>query len=249
MHWIYLSPHLDDVVLSVGGLIWEQVQSGEMVEIWTICAGDPPPPPYTPFTEELHKRWNTDGASASVVRRMEDSAACRRLGARSRHSPIPDCIYRRLPNSEVPVIVERDDLFRPYPTAEGARIPEIADWIRESLPVDARLVSPMALGGHIDHQLVRAAAESLEGPVWFYADYPYVVDDPLHHNDLRDQITSYQSELILTLSEEGMTAWQEAVAAYISQISTFWGSLDEMRARIADYRQEGGGLTLWASFQ
>jgi LmbE family N-acetylglucosaminyl deacetylase len=245
MYWIYLSPHLDDVVLSAGGLVWEQVQSGETVEIWTICAGDPPPPPYTPFAQELHQRWNTDGAGASAVRRAEDNAACRELGAQSRHSSIPDCIYRRLPNSETPLIVERDDLFRPYPQAEGARIPEIADWIRAALPDDARLVSPMALGGHIDHQLVRAAAESLNRPVWFYADYPYVIDDPLHHTDLRDQIAAYQPGVTQPLSEHGMTAWQAAVAAYASQISTFWGSLDEMRSRIAAYQREGGGLTLW----
>jgi len=42
MHWIYLSPHLDDAVLSCGGIIWQQVQSGHQVEIWTICAADPP---------------------------------------------------------------------------------------------------------------------------------------------------------------------------------------------------------------
>lgn len=247
MHWIYLSPHLDDVVLSAGGLVWEQVQSGQTVAIWTICAGDPPPPPYTPFAEELHQRWKTDGTSASAVRRTEDSAACRVLGAHSRHSAIPDCIYRRIPGSDAPLIAERDDLFRPYPAAEGARIAEIAEWIRAALPPDARLVSPMALGGHIDHQLVRAAAESLNRPVWYYPDYPYVVNDPLHHTDLRDQIAAYQPGLTQTLSEQGMSAWQAAVAAYASQISTFWGSLDEMRSRIAAYRREGGGLTLWTS--
>ena len=45
MHWIYLSPHFDDAVLSCGGMIWEQVHSGETVEIWTLCAGQIPKGP------------------------------------------------------------------------------------------------------------------------------------------------------------------------------------------------------------
>jgi len=264
MHWIYLSPHLDDCVLSVGGLIWQQVQAGERVEIWTICAGDPPPPPYSPFAEELHARWGTDGREASAVRRREDLAACRELGAGARHSPLPDCIYRRLPGSNSPLIAERDDLFRPYPPAEHARSLEIAAWVRaalppgaafhdipalnggiEALPPGACLVSPMALGGHVDHQLVRAAAETLGRPLWLYADYPYVVDDPLHHTDLRGLVSAYQPALEQALSPQALSAWQSAVAAYTSQISTFWGGLAEMRAQIASYFEIGGGKTLW----
>jgi LmbE family N-acetylglucosaminyl deacetylase len=245
MHWIYLSPHLDDCVLSAGGLIWQQAQAGERVEIWTICAGDPPPPPYSPFAEELHARWGTDGRQASAVRRAEDLAACRALGAGARHSPLPDCIYRRLPGSDTPLIVERDDLFRPYPPAEHARSLEIAAWVRAALSADVCLVSPMALGGHVDHQLVRAAAETLGLPLWLYADYPYVVDDPLHHTDLRGQVSAYRPALEQPLSTQALSAWQAAVAAYTSQISTFWGGLDEMRGQIGAYFHNGGGKTLW----
>ena len=245
MHWIYLSPHLDDVVLSVGGLVWEQTSAGETVEIWTVCAGDPPPPPYTPFAQELHSRWGTDGAQTSVVRRAEDQAACRVLGAGVRHSPIPDCIYRRIPPSGEAVIRERDDLFRAYSPDEKYLVAEIAAWIRKSLPDGARLVSPLTLGGHVDHRLVRDAAESLAVPLWFYADYPYAIDDPLDHRDLRGQVAGYQPAFVQGISPQALAAWQAAVAAYASQISTFWGSLEEMRGRIAAYHQEGGGAVLW----
>lgn len=246
MHWIYLSPHLDDVVLSAGGLVWEQTSEGETVEIWTVCAGDPPPP-YTSFAQELHTRWGTDGEQTAAVRRAEDQAACRVLGAKVRHSPIPDCIYRRLPDSGEAVIREREDLFRVYPTGEKFLVADIASWIRKNLPADARLVSPLALGGHIDHRLVRDAAESLLIPLWYYADYPYVIDDPLNHTDLRDQVAGYQPSFVQGISPQALAAWQAAVAEYASQISTFWGSLEEMRGRIAAYHQEGGGAVLWQS--
>ncbi len=245
MDWIYLSPHLDDVVLSIGGLIWEQVQAGETVEIWSIFAGDPPPPPYTPFAAELHARWGSDGTAASALRRAEDQAACEILGVGWRHSPLPDCIYRRIPATGEPVIAERDALFRPYPPGENYLVTEIAGWIGDRLPEGARLVSPMTLGGHIDHLLVRAAAESLKQPVLLYADYPYAVDDPLLHTDLRGRFSEDHPALVQGLSVQALAAWQAGVAAYTSQISSFWGSLDEMRAKIGAYYQEGGGTTLW----
>ena len=245
MHWIYLSPHLDDVVLSVGGLVWEQTSAGETVEIWTVCAGDPPPPPYSAFAEELHTRWGMDGAQASALRRREDQAACRELGAKARHSPLPDCIYRTIPESGQAVIRDRDELFQAYSPGERYLVDDIAAWVRQSLPSGARLVSPLALGGHIDHRLVRDALENLQMPLWFYADYPYVIDDPLNHSDLRDQVAGYHRSLVQGISPQALAAWQAAVAAYASQISTFWGSLDEMRMRIASYHQEGGGAVLW----
>ena len=49
--WIYLSPHFDDAVLSCGWLIWQQAQAGQRVEIWTVCAGEIPPGPLTPFAQ------------------------------------------------------------------------------------------------------------------------------------------------------------------------------------------------------
>jgi LmbE family N-acetylglucosaminyl deacetylase len=94
MQWIYFSPHLDDVVLSCGGLIWQQTQRGDSVEVWTVCAGDLPPGPYTAFIEELHARWESS-ENTVLMRRAEDRLACARLGAMPRHLPIPDSVYRR----------------------------------------------------------------------------------------------------------------------------------------------------------
>ena len=41
MRWIYISPHLDDAVLSAGGLLYDQAQKGIPVEIWTVVCGYP----------------------------------------------------------------------------------------------------------------------------------------------------------------------------------------------------------------
>ena len=103
----------------------------------------------------------------------------------------------------------------------------------------------MALGGHVDHRLVRAAAEALARPLHYYADYPYAVADPLNGSDLRGELGKFRPAQRGASSAQALAAWQEAIAAYTSQISTFWGSLDEMRAHIADYQRESAGVTLW----
>jgi len=78
--WIFLSAHFDDVVLSIGGLVWELTQSGNHVEIWTICAGDPPMDhSLTDYAQLLHGFWDI-GENVPQKRSIEDSECCRILG-------------------------------------------------------------------------------------------------------------------------------------------------------------------------
>ena len=153
MDWVYFSPHLDDVALSCGGLISQQARTGEKVEIWTVCAGDPPPGSLSPFAEELHARWQT-GREATASRRQEDLASCNRLSASCRHLPVPDCIYRRAgldywdPSKPVDLPTLNSDAGFLYPDREaifGALHPleaglvrqlagQLALWLGEWLP-------------------------------------------------------------------------------------------------------------------
>ena len=241
MHWIFLSPHHDDAVMSCGGLIAERVNGGDSIEIWTICAGDPPDGPLSPFASQLHERWDT-GLEAMDIRRREDISACKILGAAYRHFPIPDCIYRRDPFTGDPLIKENDDLFQPLPESQANLVKELRKDLLRRLPSDCHLVAPMTLGNHIDHQLVRLAAESLDRDLWFYADYPYAVQKKTGDAAVLSPVSQIFSQ---SISPAGLRAWQDAVAAYKSQISTFWGSLSEMKTAIRDYWRVGGGCKLW----
>jgi LmbE family N-acetylglucosaminyl deacetylase len=240
MHWIYLSPHLDDVALSVGGLLWEQSQAGDQVSIWTICAGDPPPGNLSPFAESLHARWET-GTQSMPVRRAEDIVSCQQLGADYMHFDLPDCIYRRSPVSGEPLYASEADLWIPVKAEEEPLIDLLATQIRDRLPVEASVVSPLTLGDHVDHRLTRAAASRLQLPLWFYADYPYVLQ-----TENMKALDNFQAE-ITPISPGGIRAWQAAVAAHQSQISTFWASLTEMRQAIQYYAQKMGGVPVFIS--
>jgi len=239
MEWIYLSPHLDDAALSMGGLIWEQVQAGDSVLVWTICAGDPPPGAFSDFAESLHERWGV-GREAIDIRRSEDQESCLRLGAEPHHFSLPDCIYRRSPKTGTHLYDSEESLWFDVHPDELARTQKLAQQLQSLLPFsDARVVCPLALGDHVDHRLTRAAAEQIQTPLVYYADYPYVLDVDIA------SVTGDLKSSVSTLSPEAINAWQQAVAAHQSQISTFWGSLAEMRTAIQSYYDQMDGVWLW----
>lgn len=246
MNWVYLSPHLDDIALSCGALCWQQAQENRSLElrspeIWTICAGDPPPLPLSPFAESLHARWDT-GPGSTAARREEDIEACRRLGAGFRHYPIPDCIYRRVGPGAIAAYASEGAIFGPLHPAESELVDDLAAELRRSLTPQMELVCPLALGGHVDHRLTRLAAERLERPLWFYADYPYAAQTG---DSLASVLPGGCEMTVFPVSGQALHAWCDAVAAHRSQISTFWPDLAAMRASIERYCSLYGGIRLW----
>jgi LmbE family N-acetylglucosaminyl deacetylase len=54
-----ISPHLDDVALSVGGIVARAVENGADVVVGTVFTADSPHPALlSPVIEELNKLWN-----------------------------------------------------------------------------------------------------------------------------------------------------------------------------------------------
>jgi LmbE family N-acetylglucosaminyl deacetylase len=256
MQWIFLSPHFDDAAFSCGGLIWERTQAGDAVQILTICAGEIPPGDLSAFAVELHQRWET-GREAIYQRKEEDARACETIGASSHYFPIPDCIYRRAgvnywqptskpmqdeqPRGEL-LYPASKDLWGPTHPAENLLIQQLGDKLTQELPEAARLVCPLGIGAHVDHRLTRIAAEMCGRPLWYYADFPYVQKDP----ELVDRLSSQGwLERLFEISPHGLQAWYEAMAAYQSQISTFWEDLPELRHSLESYLAQMGGAMLW----
>lgn len=261
MDWIYLSPHMDDVALSCGGLIWEQTSSGKpmpgalRVAIWTICAGDPPGSEYSPFAASLHARWET-GPQAVAVRRQEDLRSCGRLGAIPRHFPVPDAIYRRSPLDGSPLYDSPEALFGEISPLENGLIADLRQELAKAVPPEAELVCPLGIGGHVDHRLVRRAVEGLGRRVWYYADFPYVVWMGITPDRAGDDLTGDRASpggdsnrpvesVLFPVSAAGLDAWVEAVAAHASQISSLWPGPEEMVAALHSYCREVGGVRLW----
>ncbi len=128
---------------------------------------------------------------------------------------------------------------------EARLITDLTHLLQNQLPSQAELVCPLTLGSHVDHQLTRAAAEKLGRRLWYYADYPYVEKQTPEESGLLPPDCKKE---LFPISEAGVSAWVQAVAAYRSQISTFWDSPAAMQAAIRNYwLRSGGGVTLWRS--
>lgn len=211
MRWIYLSPHLDDVVLSAGGLIYDQAQSGIPVEIWTLMCGFSPSAETSAFADMQHQMWGFPSMEEAIrSRRQEDENAARVLGATVVHFDFLDCIYRRGSNGDWLYFAV---LEPPFPDDSG--IPhQIADAVSARLQPDDVVVAQLSVGSHVDHVLVRQAADLLERPMLYDIDIPYMFYTPEEF----EPKSAGMKERTYFITEEGVQAWQEAILEYKSQI-------------------------------
>jgi len=238
MRWIYLSPHLDDVVLSAGGFIYEQTQQGIPVEIWTFMCGYPPEGELSLFAQVMHQQWDTTTANETVrLRREEDKNATAILGAKAVHFDFLDCIYRRGPSGDWLYA----DVFVPPHEADADMSARIAEAISARLIGDDVLVCQLSIGSHVDHVIVRRAAEMLGRPLLYDADIPYLLDHP----DELSPNTAGMKESIHGISEPGLRSWQEAFLAYQSQIEILFKTPERARESIHRYWEECKGIRFW----
>jgi LmbE family N-acetylglucosaminyl deacetylase len=237
----YLSPHLDDAVLSCGGLIWEQVQRGNTVMVVTIFSGDPPSSGLSPFARELHARWGDDNQPYQT-RREEDIRAVESLGATWRHLNYPDCIYRLNQFTHEPLVQNNEDLFSQHNTEERDLLSGVIETLTHILPANASVYCPLSVGMHLDHAFTRLAAESLNRELWYYADFPYAARSNV---DFFDLIPKSSTSIRETITNEGLTAWKNAIVFYASQMSSFWPSVQAMEESLLSYRNSPQGTTFW----
>lgn len=256
MH-LFLSPHYDDAVYSCGGLIAQLTRAGEPVRIYTVMGATPPETvPDTPIIRDLHARWQA-GDDPVKMRRQEDETAVYLLDAEAGYNNIiPDCIYRtahggRALYADGQAIfgaVDPDDpaivrLELKLPTAhqlwQAIRFTEDGDALFEQQnPALVTVYAPLGVGNHVDHQIVRDWALKLRETypaltLMLYEDFPYIRNT--------DALVRVQQELPLALtpvvhalSEEAVQMKVQAVAAYGTQLTTFW---DDETALDADVRR------------
>jgi LmbE family N-acetylglucosaminyl deacetylase len=239
MRWIYLSPHFDDAVLSCGGLIFEQSRQGVRVEIWTIFAGDAPAGPLSPLALRCHASWGIPDVHELVqARRDEDLAAVSIVGAEVARFGLPDCIYRRTAEGDP---MYPDEVFVPFHPSDQDLFVDIAAALAVELEPDDILISPLAIGNHVDHRLARLAAERLKRPLLFYADIPYVFRNP---EMLAPAAQGLASDLF-PVSKEGLGAWVEAAATYRTQVALVFETETKMRASLRGEWEARHGIRLW----
>lgn len=233
---LFLSPHLDDAALSCGATICALNADSPSTIILNIMAGDPHGTlPDTPIVHDLHTRWDA-GEHPTEARLQEDRAAAGILGSSTMYLQIPDCVYRMTTNNH-PAYPSEESLFGDvHPLDTAATILR-----KTGLPNDeiTHLYIPLAVGNHVDHQIVlgwglELSSANPELTTLFYEDYPYCEDQQAVNEALQNLYVKTEAQHF-PVDELYFQAKIQALMEYKSQISTFWTDSKQMERRLWEY--------------
>jgi LmbE family N-acetylglucosaminyl deacetylase len=247
---LFVSPHLDDVALSCGGFVARLAAGGQPVMIATLCTADAPDgEELSEAAQHVHWEWQL-GEQPYARRREEDITACKSLGVQPLHLDMLDAVYRH-DDAGLPLYM-RDFI--------GGRVRE-ADWqhhlpavkavLREPLRSASQVYSPLGIGGHVDHVIIRRAVEELADeetplryPLHYYEDFPYAGKArEFEGTPVMDGL----APALIPLSEDEIEARIRAIACYPSQMFALFGKADAMPARVRNYVARAGGERYWVA--
>ena len=217
-----LSPHLDDAAFSAGATLARLARRGWRVVVATVFTRTVPDPRGFALACQTDKGLPPD-ADYMAIRRAEDEIACAALGAEPCHLPFAEAPHRGY--NDAPA------LFAGL-RADDAVANEVAAALSGLIVTHAPtlLLAPRAVGGHVDHVVVREALGTLRCPrTLLWTDWPYAgradVSDPYREDDA--------SARRLDVPVHDLPAKLAACAAYGSQLGFQFGSELGMRASVA----------------
>ena len=247
---LFLSPHLDDIALSCGGWVHQLTGAGERVVIAAVCSGDTPRGnTFSEAARHVHWEWQLGEDNPYAARRAEDIDACAALGAESLHLGFLDAVYRSDAHGEP--LYTRNFI--------GGAVQD-ADWrgmyfrliarLRPLMAAAEHVYCPLAIGGHVDHVLVRSAAEAAGSCVLtYYEDYPYaqkIATGALPLGDLA-VLTRGLHVRTVALTAVDVDARIDAIGRYRSQQFALFEDAASMPEKVRAYVAESGGERYYAA--
>ncbi len=219
-----LSPHHDDAALSLGLTLLDAAEAGEALHILNV------------FTVSAHspQRAAQGIAEISTLRAEEDADFVSRL---------PGGVAGDLGRRDAPLRGYTGYSFigrRDFDAKERAEVLDLALQLRLWMGHDLYYV-PLALGGHIDHRVARAAAERAwaGSEIRYYEDLPYAAWKP----ELLDAVLATlggAAQMKLGGSAREPEEKRALIACYASQLS------EGVRERVIGHFVEVGGERSWS---
>jgi LmbE family N-acetylglucosaminyl deacetylase len=240
---VVLSPHMDDAILSCGGLLRDLVGKQECVTI-TVCTADPE------NADPLHP---PHGIALPSLRRDEEVAAMQALGCKLVQLNLLDAIYRRSGSTRQLLYPSLDSLWT-LPVAEDTHQPlallkGLQPFLTEAERRPTLFLAPAGIGHHVDHILstqTLLAQLKNEDAFLLYEDFPYVVDQGAHVG-----VADSAEKALARLQVRGKICFEHAadvdakialIAHYESQIDSIFGSHDNVRPLLLKNSRDGKTL-------
>jgi LmbE family N-acetylglucosaminyl deacetylase len=187
--WLFLSPHLDDAVLSCGALIEAQARGREIV-VATLFTEATPGPHTRAARSFLRQCTHSSALDLFEARKTEDNKVLVDMGARPLHMGGVDALFRRRrPPRFGSSAWDRvlPELTHRYPTyrfdialgriagADKALINRLQGDVAELMAITGAelLFCPVGVGRHVDHLITREAGMKHQQSLVLYSDFPY----------------------------------------------------------------------------
>ncbi|HQX62813.1 MAG TPA: PIG-L family deacetylase [Thermomicrobiales bacterium] len=234
MRRLFVAPHPDDVALSCGGAVAIAARD-DGAQIVTVFAGQPQGG-VGAFARSQHERWGLETNTIASQRQDEDRCAAAALG--DQVTPIwldeLDAIYRD------PRYDSDEALFGRLLDEDMPTIDRIVEALLAHDPEE--LVVPLAIGHHVDHQIVLRAGRRLAARgvrVWAYADLPYALDRRAITPRLASGVA--REVRLVGLDDDAFERKCRAIDCYASQLPVIFRDWGDHRDALDSYHRWIGG--------
>lgn len=180
----FISPHLDDAILSAGGLISHLAKKNN-IKVMTVFTSASSPP-YTFFAKRFMNLCGYKNAQLFFKEReREDKNIFNKLNIPYCHLSFVDAGWRKKTLKTNRLAFFLPELGHLYPTRfqilsgqpsnkDFKLINQISDRLQELITDERDIVfCPAAIGNHIDHVIINRICRKTFKKVIYWSDYPY----------------------------------------------------------------------------
>ena len=181
-NFLFVSSHFDDAIQSCGALIRRLRNSGKkisVISVFTHIEGDF----FTPQAKEFISGCGYKNAHKLFKdRRKEDIKICKYLKINYEHLGYIDAAWRRNDKGNFIYTTSKKQF--------SGKVHREDYWLIESLRLIIEkytdnktvILSPIGVGGHVDHEIVKRVVKKIPSSKIFWEDFPYNLD---HKNKIK----------------------------------------------------------------
>ncbi len=230
---LFVSPHLDDVAFSCGGVAAALALAGWTTTLVTAFTRTVLRPSGFALACQLDKGLDT-GVDYMALRREEDVRAAAALRCTTlAWLDLLEAPHRGYESAAA--------LFGPFAAADDVAS-ELTARLATYLAAADVVFVPQALGSHVDHRRVRDATLTLTladpTKLAWYRDTPYAIRESAAEPDVT--VVREAAPFAYPLAPPHLAAKLEACAAYASQIGFQFGGAAQMRTTLVEFADAEG---------
>jgi LmbE family N-acetylglucosaminyl deacetylase len=247
--FVFISPHLDDVIFSCGEFISKLSKEKKDILVITVFSGKPIRK-VSNLAKNFHNLWGLN-SKAVEIRKIEDENAMKLFGIKYYYIDEMECIYRFDNNSNY-IYFNVEDITSNKYKIENNTIERIKNRLYERLnTLDiGNIFVPLGIGRHVDHIIVRKCVEEIfknNSSIYYYEDIPYV-----HlNNDLKwkPELINGLDSKIFEIAEDDWILKLNGIKCYESQISISWGNIENAKNTLSEfsmkYLKDNRSIRFW----